>query len=54
MTDIATTKQACPGALAEQDELVLAVLGGPAAVTLDGATLTLTLADGTGLGYRAS
>jgi heat shock protein HslJ len=54
VTDIATTKQACPGALAEQDELVLAVLGGPAAVTLDGATLTLTLADGTGLGYRAS
>jgi heat shock protein HslJ len=53
LTQLATTMNACSGALAEQDDLALAVLAGPSTVVVDGSTLTLTLADGRGLGYRA-
>lgn len=50
---LATTKQACQGALAAQDELALAVLTGPATLVLEGPSLTLSLADGRGLAYLA-
>ncbi|HQR28067.1 MAG TPA: META domain-containing protein [Nocardioides sp.] len=50
---LATTMQACPEGLGAQDDLVLAVLTGPAEVTVEGSSLSLTLADGRGLMYRS-
>lgn len=52
LPELATTKQACDPAVDAQDRLVLAVLAGPAQVSTSGDTMSVTLADGRGLGYR--
>jgi heat shock protein HslJ len=51
---LATTRMACDPVLMEQEQAVMAVLGGGPRWSIDGQTLTLQLDDGTGLVYRAA
>lgn len=53
-TALATTRMACEPALMEQEQAVVAVLGGGPIWSIDGQTLTLQLDDGRGLAYRAA
>lgn len=50
---LATTRMACDEALMLQEQQVVTVLSGGPSFVIAGPSLTLTLADGTGLQYRA-
>ncbi len=51
---LATTRRACPDLLGPQETHVLTVLQGRVAYEIDGASLSLSAADGSGLHYRAA
>jgi heat shock protein HslJ len=51
---VGNTERACEPDVMEQEAHVLAVLTGSPTVTIEGDVLTLLLADGRGLGYRAA
>jgi heat shock protein HslJ len=53
-SDLVSTRIACAEEIAKQETAVLTVLTGPAAVAIDGETLTLTGPHGSGLVYRVA
>ncbi len=52
LTDLAHTLVGCADAVAAQHSALIAVLSGPASISIDGQMLTLSAPDGSGLVYR--